>query len=73
MRGEFRDQGGLFSYIDPESRIPADHPLRQVPGLVRRSRRIEPRLEPGFIRRKAAWVPPSDSSAPAAAVLGGLR
>src|ERR671912_707513 len=35
MRGEFRDQGGLFSYIDPESRIPGDHPLRQVRGLVR--------------------------------------
>jgi transposase len=35
MRGEFRDQGGLFSYIDPESRIAADHPLRQVRGLVR--------------------------------------
>ena len=28
MRGEFEDQGGLFSYIDPESRIPAEHPLR---------------------------------------------
>ena len=35
MRGEFRDQGGLFSYIDPESRIPSDHPLRQVRTLVR--------------------------------------
>ena len=35
MRGEFRDQGGLFSYVDPESRIPADHPLRQVRTLVR--------------------------------------
>src|SRR4029453_17819851 len=35
MRGEFRDQGGLFSYIDPERRIPADHPLRQVRTLVR--------------------------------------
>ena len=35
MRGEFRDQGGLFSYIDPESRIPAEHPLRQVRALVR--------------------------------------
>jgi transposase len=35
MRGEVRDQDGLFSYIDPESRIPADHPLRQVRGLVR--------------------------------------
>ena len=35
MRGEFRDQGGLFSYVDPESRIAADHPLRQVRKLVR--------------------------------------
>jgi transposase len=35
MRGEFQDQGGLFSYIDAEKRIPADHPLRQVRGLVR--------------------------------------
>jgi transposase len=25
----------LFSYVDPESRIPADHPLRQVRALVR--------------------------------------
>ena len=35
MRGEFQDQGGLFSYIDPEKRIPAGHPLRQVRALVR--------------------------------------
>ena len=32
----FRDQGGLVSYIDAESRIPAEHPLRQVRELVRR-------------------------------------
>ena len=35
MRGEFRDQGGLFSYVSPEARIPASHPLRQVRALVR--------------------------------------
>ncbi len=35
MRGEFQDQGGLFSYVDPEKRIPARHPLRRVRGLVR--------------------------------------
>jgi transposase len=35
MRGEVQDQGGLFSYIDPEKRIPAGHPLRQVRTLVR--------------------------------------
>lgn len=35
MRGRFRDQGGLFSYISPETRVPADHPLRPIRGLVR--------------------------------------
>ena len=35
MRGAFVDQGGLFSYVDPEDRIPASHPLRQVRELVR--------------------------------------
>lgn len=35
MRGRFQDQGGLFSYIQPEARIPADHPLREVRDLVR--------------------------------------
>ena len=35
MRGEFADQGGLFSYIVPEARIPANHPLRKIRELVR--------------------------------------
>jgi len=35
MRGVFRDQGGLFSYVSPESRVPADHPLRRIRELVR--------------------------------------
>jgi transposase len=35
MRGRFEDQGGMFSYIDPEDRIPADHPLRKIRTLVR--------------------------------------
>jgi transposase len=35
MRGKFEDQGGLFSYIRPEERIPASHPLRKVRELVR--------------------------------------
>jgi transposase len=35
MRGRFRDQGALFCYISPESRVPANHPLRQVRRLVR--------------------------------------
>lgn len=35
MRGAFPDQGGLFSYISPEARVPADHPLRKIRELVR--------------------------------------
>jgi transposase len=35
MRGVFRDQGGLFSYVSPESRVPPGHPLRKIRGLVR--------------------------------------
>ena len=35
MRGRFEDQGGLFSYVSPESRVPADHPLRKIRELVR--------------------------------------
>ena len=33
MRGAFEDQGGLFSYISPEARIPASHPLRKSGSL----------------------------------------
>jgi hypothetical protein len=35
MRGAFVDQGGLFSYIAPEARVPANHPLRRIRELVR--------------------------------------
>jgi transposase len=35
MRGMFRDQGGLFSYVSPELRVPPGHPLRKIRGLMR--------------------------------------
>ncbi len=35
MRGRFQDQGGLFSYVSPETRVPAAHPLRKIRELVR--------------------------------------
>jgi transposase len=35
MRGVFQDQGGLLSYVSPESRVPSGHPLRQIRELVR--------------------------------------
>lgn len=30
MRGRVEPQGALFSYFSPESRVPADHPLRSI-------------------------------------------
>src|SRR3984893_7179691 len=35
MRGAFVDQGGLFSYVAQEARVPANHPLRKIRELVR--------------------------------------
>src|SRR5574337_688681 len=35
MRGAFVDQGRLFSYVSPEARVPANHPLRKIRALVR--------------------------------------
>jgi len=35
LRGRFQDQTQLFSYISPERRVPANHPLRQIGQLVR--------------------------------------
>src|SRR6516225_1607799 len=35
MRGAFVDQGQLFSYISPEARVAANHPLRAIRALVR--------------------------------------
>jgi hypothetical protein len=35
MRGVFSDQSRLFSYISPEARVPANHPLRKIRNLVR--------------------------------------
>jgi len=35
MRGGFEDQGSLFSYVDPEDRIPLKHPLRRIRPIVR--------------------------------------
>ena len=35
MRDTVVDQGGLFSYIAPDARVPANHPLRKIRELVR--------------------------------------
>ena len=34
MRGQDTQQAALFSYISPEQRVPADHPLRPIRAMV---------------------------------------
>jgi transposase len=34
MRGDDEQQEGMFSYISPEKRVPADHPLRPIRRIV---------------------------------------
>src|ERR1700675_596911 len=34
MRGDDHQQEGMFSYISPEKRVPADHPLRSIRKMV---------------------------------------
>ena len=34
MRGDDDQQDGMFSYISPEKRVPADHPLRPIRKMV---------------------------------------
>jgi len=56
MRGTFEDQGGLFSYVSAESRVPAAHPLRKVRELVRD---VMKELSRGFARLYAKEGRPS--------------
>ena len=34
MRGQFSDQGRMFSYLSPEQRVLKGHPLRAVQAMV---------------------------------------
>ena len=34
MRGEDRQQSGMFSYVLPEQRVPQDHPLRAIRAMT---------------------------------------
>jgi len=34
MRGHEKNQGYMFSYLSPEARVPADHPLRRIKSMA---------------------------------------
>ena len=46
MRGDDDQSGHLFSYLSPEQRVPADHPLRTIRLMTDDAlRRLSPRFD----------------------------
>ena len=37
MRGTDKQQSQMFSYISPEARVPANHPLRKIRAMVEKA------------------------------------
>src|SRR5437867_10971661 len=56
MRGGDGQQAGMFSYVSPERRIPADHPLRPIRAMTDEVLR---QLSPRFARLYAKTSRPS--------------
>ena len=64
MRGDDEQSGHLFSYLSPEQRVPADHPLRAIRQMT------DAALAPAVAALRAALCadrPPVDSARAAAA------
>jgi len=59
MRGNDEQQGSVFSYINPEERIPSDHPLRAIRGMVDRAlKELWAHFEALYARRGRPSIPP---------------
>jgi transposase len=59
MRGTDSQQAHLFSYVAPEHRVPADHPLRPIRLMVDAAlERLSPRFEALYSHTGRPSVPP---------------
>ncbi|MEO8032122.1 MAG: transposase, partial [Gemmatimonadota bacterium] len=59
MRGADLPQDALFSYVSCEARVPADHPLRVLRGLVDGAlRELSPRFDTLYARGGRPSIPP---------------
>ena len=56
MRGEDQKQDAMFSYVSPEKRVPADHPLRAIRAMVDQ---VLKEMSPRLARRYAKVGRPS--------------
>jgi transposase len=59
MRGSEQVQAGMFSYVSPESRVPADHPLRRIKKLTDKALyRLSDDFEAMYSRVGRPSIPP---------------
>ena len=59
MRGDDRQQGGMFSYVSLEDRVPAKHPLRKIRSLVQPIlKEMSPRFDATYSRIGRPSIPP---------------
>ena len=59
MRGDDEQSGHLFSYLSPEQRVPADHPLRTIRTMTDDAlRRLSPRFETIYAATGRPSIPP---------------
>jgi Transposase domain (DUF772) len=59
VRGDDEQSGHLFSYLSPEHRVPADHPLRAIRVMTDEAlRRLSPRFEALYAKTGRASIPP---------------
>jgi transposase len=59
MRGDDLQQGAMFSYLSPEQRVPAAHPLRPIRQMVDRVlKRLSPRFEALYAERGRPSIAP---------------
>lgn len=59
MRGDDEQSGHLFSYLSPEQRVPADHPLRAIRRMTDAAlRELRPALDALYARAGRPSVPP---------------
>src|ERR1035441_5856692 len=59
MRGNDEQQGAVFSYINPEERIPSDHPLRSIRAMVDGAlQELWAHFEALYARRGRPSIPP---------------
>ena len=59
MRGDDQQTGHLFSYLSPEQRVPADHPLRPIRTMTDAALpRLSPQCETLYARVGRPSAPP---------------